>query len=63
MRILKQKRKQNKIKIMAKTNVNESAQAEQILNKQEVFFLKFRKQILIAVAAIIVLIAGYSCST
>lgn len=61
MRILKQKRKQNKIKIMAKTNVNESAQAEQIFNKQEAFFLKFRKQILIAVAAIIVLIAGYIC--
>lgn len=42
---------------MAK-EVNNTAAPEQILNNQEEFFLKFRKQILIAVAAIIVIIAG-----
>ena len=43
---------------MAKTNIKEVAAPEQNLNRQEAFFLKFRKQILIAVAAIIVIIAG-----
>lgn len=44
---------------MEKTNVNEAATTfEQDLNKQEAFFLKFRKQIVIAVVAIIVIIGG-----
>lgn len=37
-----------------------AAPVEQSLNKQEAFFLKYRKQILIAVAVIIVVIAGVS---
>jgi len=42
---------------MAKTNKN-IANTEQELNKQEAFFLKFRKQIIAVVAAIIIVIAG-----
>lgn len=43
---------------MANSKINEAAAQEQSLNKQEELFLKFRKQILIAVAAVIVIIAG-----
>ncbi len=46
---------------MANKNVTETTATEQILNSQETFFLKYRKQILIAVAAIIVIIAGFIC--
>ena len=46
---------------MAQKNVNEAAAVEQRLNNQEEFFLKYRKQILIAVAAVIVIIAGFIC--
>lgn len=45
---------------MANPKNIETAAPEQNLNKQEEFFLKFRKQILIAVAAIIIIIAGVS---
>jgi tetratricopeptide (TPR) repeat protein len=45
---------------MAKNNISNVAPVEQELNKQEAFFLKFRKQILILVAAIIVVIGGYA---
>ena len=45
---------------MAKNNISNAAPMEQELNKQEAFFLKFRKQILILVAAIIVIIGGYA---
>lgn len=48
---------------MEKNTVTEGAQMEQNLNSQEAFFLKFRKQILIAVAAVIVIIAGCSVYT
>ena len=44
---------------MAKNNISNAAPVEQELNKQEAFFLKFRKQILTLVAAIIVIIGGY----
>lgn len=45
---------------MANNKVNQQGQpTEQTLNKQEAFFLKYRKAFLIAVAAIIVIIAGY----
>ena len=45
---------------MAKTNTTEAAPVtiEETLNKQEAWFLKYKKQILIAVAAVIVVIAG-----
>ncbi len=43
---------------MANSKINEAAAQEQSLNKQEELFLKFRKQILIAVAAVVVIIAG-----
>jgi hypothetical protein len=46
---------------MAKQQANEVSQFEQTLNSQEAFFLKYRKQILIAVAAVIVIIAGIIC--
>lgn len=42
---------------MANSNIKEAAN-EQSLNKQEEFFLRFRKQILIAVAAVVIVIAG-----
>jgi tetratricopeptide (TPR) repeat protein len=45
---------------MAKNNISDAAPLEQELNKQEAFFLKFRKQILTLVAAIIVIIGGYA---
>lgn len=46
---------------MAITTNNEAAQTlEQTLNKQETTFLKYRKQIIAAVAAIIIIIAGVS---
>ena len=45
---------------MAKNNISNAAPLEQELNKQEAFFLKFRKQILSLVAAIIVIIGGYA---
>lgn len=45
---------------MANKNISNVAPMEQELNKQEAFFLKFRKQILILVAAIIVIIGGYA---
>lgn len=40
-------------------NSKATAPAEQTLNNQEAFFLRFRKQILIAVAAVIVIIGGW----
>lgn len=43
---------------MANSKINEAAAQEQSLNKLEELFLKFRKQILIAVAAVVVIIAG-----
>ena len=43
---------------MAKTIEAGAVQNEQTLNNQEQFFLKYRKQILIAVAAILLIIAG-----
>ena len=43
---------------MAKTNIANVAPAAQEFNKQEAFFLKFRKQILIAVAALIIVVGG-----
>lgn len=45
---------------MAKTNIVNAAPAGQELNKQEAFFLKFRKQILIAVAALIIVVGGWA---
>ena len=46
---------------MAKTNIATVAPAEQeLFNKQEAFFLKFRKQILIAVAALIIVVGGWA---
>lgn len=45
---------------MAKTNIANAAPAEQEFNKQEAFFLKFRKQILIAVAALIIVVGGWA---
>ena len=46
---------------MAKTNIANVAPAEQeLFNKQEAFFLKFRKQILIAVAALIIVVGGWA---
>lgn len=45
---------------MANSNKKEVAAAqEQSLNTQEEFFLKYRKQILIAVAAIVIAVCGY----
>ena len=44
---------------MAKTIEAGAVQNEQTLNNQEQFFLKYRKQILIAVAAILLIIAGW----
>lgn len=44
---------------MAKTNQTQEAPTmEQTLNKQEAFFLKYKKAIIIGVAAVIVIIAG-----
>ena len=43
---------------MANKNTKQGQQTEQTLNKQEAFFLKYKKAIMIAVAAVIVLIAG-----
>ena len=44
---------------MANTNVKPQGQpVEETLNKQEAFFMKYRKAILIAVAALIILFAG-----
>lgn len=49
---------------MANTkNTEAAATMEQTLNKQEAFFLKYRKQIIVAVAAIIIIIAGISVYT
>ena len=46
---------------MAKTNIATVAPAEQeLFNKQEAFFLKFRKQILIAVAALSIVVGGWA---
>ncbi len=45
---------------MAKTNVVNAAPVEQELNKQEAFFLKFRKQILIVVCALIIVVGGWA---
>jgi tetratricopeptide (TPR) repeat protein len=45
---------------MANKNISNAAPMEQELNKQEAFFLKFRKQILTLVAAIIVIVGGYA---
>lgn len=45
---------------MANSNKKEAAAVqEQSLNTQEEFFLKYRKQILIAVAAIVIAVCGY----
>ena len=45
---------------MANSKNKEAAAAqEQSLNTQEEFFLKYRKQILIAVAAIVIAVCGY----
>lgn len=45
---------------MAKSNNNGAAAVqEQSLNSQEAFFLKYRKQILIAVAAVVIAVSGY----
>lgn len=44
---------------MANSNVNEVSKIEETLNSQEAFFLKYRKQILIAVAALFVIVAGW----
>lgn len=41
-------------------NQEASAPVEQSLNTQETFFLKYRKQILVAVAAVVIIIAGVS---
>lgn len=43
---------------MAKTNEAGAVLNEQTLNTQEQFFLKYRKQILIAVAALLIIVAG-----
>lgn len=43
---------------MAKSKVTQAAPAEQSLNKQEAIFVKYRKQIIAAVLAAIVIIAG-----
>ncbi len=48
---------------MANKNIANAAPIEQTLNKQEAFFLKFRKQILIVVAAVIVIVGGYAAYT
>lgn len=45
---------------MANKNIENAAPAEQEFNKQEAFFLKFRKQILIAVAALIIVVGGWA---
>lgn len=45
---------------MANTNIANAAPTGQGLNKQEAFFLKFRKQILIAVAALIIVVGGWA---
>lgn len=45
---------------MANKNIPNAAPAEQEFNKQEAFFLKFRKQILIAVAALIIVVGGWA---
>ena len=44
---------------MATNNVKQGQPAEVTLNKQEAFFMKYRKAILIAVAAVIILIVGF----
>ena len=45
---------------MAHSNIKKaSAVHEQSQSKQEAFFLKFRKQILIAVTVVVVVVAGY----
>jgi tetratricopeptide (TPR) repeat protein len=44
---------------MAKQQASEVSQFEQTLNKQEAFLQKYRKQALIAVAALIVVVAGW----
>ena len=50
---------QNQQKIMANKNVKQQGQpVEETLNKHEAFFMKYRKAILIAVAALIILFAG-----
>ena len=50
---------QNQQKIMANKNVKQQGQpVEETLNKQEAFFMNYRKAILIAVAALIILFAG-----
>ena len=44
---------------MANKNVKQQGQpVEETLNKQEAFFMNYRKAILIAVAALIILFAG-----
>ena len=43
---------------MAKSKVPQVAPAEQTLNKQEAIFIKYRKQIIAAVIAAVVIIAG-----
>ena len=45
---------------MANTNIANAAPTGQELNKQEAFFLKFRKLILIAVAALIIVVGGWA---
>lgn len=45
---------------MANTNIANAAPTGQELNKQEAFFLKFRKQILIVVAALIIVVGGWA---
>ena len=45
---------------MANTNIANAAPTGQELNKQEAFVLKFRKQILIAVAALIIVVGGWA---
>ena len=45
---------------MANTNIANAAPTGQEFNKQEAFFLKFRKQILIAVAALIIVVGGWA---
>ena len=49
---------------MANSNIKEAAAAnEQSLNKQEAFFLNYRKQILAAVAVVVIAIAGFVAYT
>lgn len=50
--------KQNKI-IMAKKDVMKSVETDDALNKKEALFIQYRKPILIAIAAILVVVLGF----